>query len=72
MKSKWQYKVVKTQRGQQGQWFRHRAAYTSVDEASAVQYAEGFAAEQQAAGVTGTRVLVLARKGDRVVREFGW
>ncbi len=64
----WAYKVVKTQRGGQGQWFRYPAAFTSADEAEAVKYAEGFAADQ--AGVAGTRILVLARKGDRVIRDI--
>ena len=64
----WTHKVVKAQRGSQGQWFRHRAAFTSADEAAAVAYAERFAADQ--VGVPGTRILVLTRKGDRLVREF--
>jgi hypothetical protein len=67
-KAKWAYKVVKSQRGGQGQWFRYPAALTTADEAEAIEYAERFAAEQ--AGVSGTRILVLARKGDRLVREI--
>lgn len=67
-KTAWTHKVVKAQRGSQGQWFRHPAAFTASDEATAVTYAERFAADQ--AGVPGTRILVLARKGDRLVREF--
>ena len=64
----WAYKVVKSQRGGNGKWFRYRAAFTSADESEAVAYAERFAAEQ--AGVPGTRVIVVTRKGDRLVREF--
>lgn len=67
-KKTWAYKVVKSQRGGQGQWFRYPAAFTTADEAEAVEYAGRFAAAQ--AGVPGTRILVLARKGDRLVREF--
>jgi hypothetical protein len=66
----WAYKVLKTQQGSQGEWFRYPAAFTTADQAEAVAYAERFAAEQTAAGVARTRILVLARKGDRVVREF--
>lgn len=69
-KTAWTHKVVKAQRGGNGQWFRYPAALTTADEAEAVAYAERFAAEQTAAGVVGTRILVLTRKGDRVVREF--
>jgi hypothetical protein len=67
-KKPWAYKVVKSQRGGNGQWFRYPASATFADEAEAVRYAERFAAEQ--AGVPGTRVNVLARKGGRSVREF--
>lgn len=64
----WAYRVVKTQRGGDGRWFRYPSAYTSADEGEAIAYAERFAAEQ--AGVPGTRILVLGRKGDRLVRSF--
>lgn len=67
-KQAWTVKVVKSQRGGQGQWFRYPAAFTSASESDAIAYAERFAAEQ--AGVGGTRILVLARKGDRLIREF--
>jgi hypothetical protein len=67
-KQAWTIKVVKSQRGGQGQWFRYPAAVTTTSEADAIAYAEQFAAEQQ--GVPGTRILVLARKGDRLIREF--
>lgn len=67
-KAKWAYKVVKAQRGTQGQWFRHPAAATFADAADAVAYAERFAADQR--GVAGTRILVVARKGGEVVRDI--
>ena len=59
--STWTHKVVKAQRGSQGEWFRYRAAATFGNETDARQYAEQFAAEQ--AGVGGTKILVLTRKG---------
>jgi hypothetical protein len=61
---KWSHKVVKTQRGNQGKWFRYPAAKTfnSVDEAS--QYAGEFALEQK--GVQGTKILVIDRHGHTV------
>ena len=60
----WTHKVVKTQRGHQGQWFRYPAAMTgSLVEALA--YAHQFAHEQRAVG--GTRILVIARKGGACV-----
>ncbi len=58
---KWNYKVVKTQRGSQGQWFRYPAAATFATKSEAEDYARNFAAQQR--GVAGTRVLVVARKG---------
>lgn len=67
-KKPWAYKVVKTQRGGDGKWFRYRAAFTTADESAAIAYAEQFAADQ--AGVPGTRIIVVTRKGDRLVREF--
>jgi len=69
-KKTWTTKVVKSQRGGQGEWFRHPAAMTTDNESEAIEYAEQFAAEQKAAGVVGTRILVLARKGDRLIREI--
>lgn len=67
-KKSWAYKVVKTQRGGDGKWFRYPAAFTSADEGEAIAYAERFAGEQ--AGVPGTRIIVVTRKGDSLVREF--
>ncbi len=64
----WNYKVVKMQRGTQGQWFAYPAAATFEDEATAVAYAERFAAEQ--ARIPGTRILVVTRKGKRLVRDI--
>lgn len=67
-KKPWAYKVVKTQRGTQGEWFRHRTAATFAEQADAEEYARRFATEQR--GVAGTRILVLARKGGRVVADI--
>lgn len=58
----WKYKVVKSQRGMQGQWFSYPAAATFEDLEEAKAYAEEFAAEQRAAGVAGTRINVFSRK----------
>jgi hypothetical protein len=68
-KAGWTHKVVKTQRGGQGQWFRYPAAKTG-SQAECEAYAEQFAREQTAAGVAGTLILVVARKGDAVVKSF--
>ncbi len=64
----WTHKVVKTQRGHQGEWFRYPAAATFSSEAKARAYAEDFAKEQQ--GVGGTRILVVTRKGNRTVADY--
>lgn len=66
-KQQWTHKVVKTQRGSDGQWFRYAGrAFASLDEA--VTYAEQFAGDQT--GVSGTRILVVARKGGGIVRDI--
>ena len=62
--SQWTHKVVKTQRGMDGKWFRYPAAATFASEPQAHDYAKQFAAEQK--GVPGTRILVVARKGGAV------
>lgn len=67
-KQAWTHKVVKTQRGNNGQWFRYPAAATFANEADAIAYAESFAAEQS--DIAGTRILVVTRKGGRVVRDI--
>jgi hypothetical protein len=64
----WNYKVIKTQRGLRGQWFAYPAT-TFGDEQAARKYAEQFAADQRAAGVVGTRIVVVSRA--RVRNEFG-
>ena len=61
----WTHKVVKSQRGMNGEWFRYRAATTTRDVGQAIAYARRFAAAQ--AGVAGTKILVVQRKGNRVV-----
>jgi len=58
----WTHKVVKSQIGNNGCWFNYPATATFNDEATARQFAETFAAEQRAAGVTGTRIVVRSRK----------
>lgn len=67
-KTKWAFKVVKAQRGMQGQWFRYRAAATFETQAEAEKYAREFAEDQR--GVAGTRILVVARKGGATVAAF--
>lgn len=62
----WTHKVVKTQRGGQGEWFRYRAA-TTGSERDCRRYARDFAEEQRDIG--GTRILVLTR-GGRYVAEY--
>lgn len=57
----WKFKVVKKQLGNQGQWFAYPAAMTTASEDEARKYAEEFAAEQRAAGVTGTKIVVETR-----------
>lgn len=64
----WTIKVCKTQRGNDGKWFRYPASLTTSSEAVAIRYAERFAQDQK--GVPGTRILVLARKGDRLIKSF--
>jgi hypothetical protein len=58
----WQFRVVKSQRGRNGQWFPYESAATFATQNDAVQYAERFAREQRAAGVVGTRINVMSRK----------
>lgn len=65
----WTHKVVKKQRGMQGEWFAYPAAMTTDSEQSAKEYAEQFAAEQRAAGVVGTRIVVETR-GRQFVAEY--
>jgi hypothetical protein len=67
-KKAWAYKVVKTQRGSQGQWFRYPVAATFLTQVEAEEYAKSFAESQR--GVAGTRILVIARKGGDVAKAF--
>ena len=67
-KKNWTVKVVKVQRGGQGEWFRYPAAYTSDNEADAIAYAERFAADQK--GVAGTKIQVITRKGGDLVKSI--
>lgn len=64
----WTHKVVKKQRDGQGQWFCYPAAHTG-SLADCQAYAAEFAAQQSAAGVVGTRIVVVARKGGAVVAD---
>ena len=68
-KKGWTHKVVKTQRGMKGEWFRYPAAATFPSQAEAEEYAREFAEDQR--GVAGTRILVVARRGDAVVASYG-
>ena len=67
MTKTWTHKVVKKQRGMQGEWFAYPAAVTFSAESEARQYAQAFAASQSAAGVVGTRITVQTRGGHVVV-----
>ncbi len=67
--AKWSYKVVKSQRGLDGKWFRHPAAATFQELDEAISYAKQFAASQENAGVGGTRINVLSRR--LVSGDFG-
>ena len=60
MKNNWTHKVVKEQRGMQGEWFRYPAAKIGTEE-ECRKYADEFADEQRTAGVVGTRIRVLTR-----------
>ncbi len=68
--AQWTHKVVKMQRGGDSKWFAHKTAGTFASFDEAMVYAESFAAEQRAAGVTTTRVTVIARKGGATVANF--
>lgn len=66
-KATWNFKVSKKQRGSQGQWFAYRGrGFATEDEA--IAYAEEFADQQ--VGVPGTRIVVTARKGGKVIRDI--
>jgi hypothetical protein len=65
---KWTHKVVKTQRGNRGEWFRYPAAATFSELAEADEYARRFVEEQHA--VAGTRILVVQRKGNLTVADY--
>jgi hypothetical protein len=61
------YRVIKTQRGTDGRWFRYapvRHRFTSADEANT--YAQQFAESQ--AGVGGTRIIVVS--GRKTIATF--
>ena len=62
MTKQWKFKVVKSQRGGQGEWFYYPAAATFEREIGAHRYASQFAASQREAGVTGTRIVVMSRR----------
>jgi hypothetical protein len=69
MSAKWTHKVVKMQRGMQGKWFAYPAAQTFSSATEAEKYAHDFAAEQRAAGVTGTKITVQTR-GRKIVASY--
>ena len=46
MTNRWNYKVVKSMRGMQGEWFNFPTAATFETEQEAIDYAAEFAAEQ--------------------------
>ena len=56
----WKYRVVKKQRGLQGEWFSYPGrAFSTLEDAT--EYATTFAADQTQAGVVGTRIVVIGR-----------
>ena len=65
----WTHKVVKQQRGSQGEWFAYPAAATFAGLGEAVAYAEAFAADQRENRVKGTRITVQTR-GRSVVKSI--
>lgn len=67
----WTHKVVKRQRGMDGKWFRSRGTAHESEEA-AITAAREFAEEQCAAGVAGTEIDVVARKGRKTIATFKW
>lgn len=60
-----QYRVVKSGRGGQGEWFDFSRGTPFALESEAREHAASFAAEQRAAGVTCVRITV--RLGDRTL-----
>lgn len=63
------FRVVKEQRGGDGQWFRHAPGRTRHEtQAEAEAAAAAFAADQ--AGVAGTRIAVLRLADGVVVKRF--
>ncbi len=64
--AKWTFKVVKKQRGMQGQWFAYPAAKTGT-ETECREYAAHFAEQQK--GIGGTRIVVLTRGGKLVTEH---
>lgn len=61
------FQVTKKQRDSQGQWFAYPSKRFATEQ-EAIAYADKFAAGQQ--GVPGTRIVVTARKGDRLIKEY--
>lgn len=70
----WQYKVVKSMRGLQGQWFDFPTAATFETQAEARKYAKEFAESQKAGGVRTARYCVRSRRkgpcGGYTVAEY--
>jgi hypothetical protein len=62
-----QFEVTKKQRGGQGQWFSYPSRRFATKQ-EACDYAESFAVEQS--GVPGTRIVVVRRKGQQLVRDI--
>lgn len=69
--SNWTHKVVKRQRGMDGKWFNSRGTAHESEEA-AITAAREFAEEQCAAGVTGTEIDIVTRKGRKTIATFKW
>lgn len=68
MNRSWTHKVVRKSRGIDGQWFAYSTHATgSLD--TCTHAAKELAFSLARSGTTGTRVLVLARKGRKLVVE---
>jgi hypothetical protein len=66
----WTHRVVKMARGMRGQWFEFPTAITGTDVDELKAYAERFAREQTEAGLSGSQVVVKARRGGAWVSMY--
>lgn len=62
-KRNWKFRVVKSMRGMNGEWFHFPTAGTFLTKDAACVYAEGFARSQGGSRVCGARIEVRSRSG---------